>query len=136
NFIGLFTISYLKTTFYYKSSEASSREVASILFAAITNGVQIAKETIIATSVTIGARQSAPVAKKDIKNGGVTQATCTETGFTKPKYVAKYPIATEITGAIKNGTNSIAFRTTGIPNSIGSLMLKIPGPTDSLATVR
>lgn len=99
------------------------------------NGIQIKKETTIATKVTIGARQSAPVAKKDIKSGGVTQATCCETGFTKPNTVAKYPIPTEITGVKTKGINKIGFKTTGNPNRIGSLILKIPGPIDSFATV-
>ena len=91
--------------------------------------------TIIPTRVTIGARQSAPVAKNDSNNGGVTQATCCDTGATHPSTVAKYPIEIEITGASKNGMNMIGFKTIGKPNKIGSLMLKIPGPIDNLATV-
>jgi L-asparaginase/Glu-tRNA(Gln) amidotransferase subunit D len=62
-----------------------SPAAGSILFAEITNGAQIKKVTIIHTNVTIGARQSAPVARNESKNGGTTHTTDCDTGATKPK---------------------------------------------------
>ena len=43
---------------------------------------------------------------------------------------------TETTGASINGINKIGFKTIGKPNITGSLILKIPGPRDKLATAR
>ena len=87
------------------------------------------------TSVTIGALQSPAVAKKLNRNGGSTQVTDCVTGFTKPAVVAKKPIVVAAKGARKKGMNMIGFNTIGRPNITGSLMLKIPGPTPSFATV-
>ena len=92
--------------------------------------------TTIHTNVTIGARQSAPVAKNDSNIGGTTHVTCCETGATKPKYVANQPIEVATSGAIMNGINMIAFNTIGRPNITGSLILNTPGPIDNFATVR
>ena len=87
------------------------------------------------TAVTRIARQSNPVAMKALRNGGVTHGTDKTTGETKCKTVATYPIVTDTIGANKIGMKKSEFKTNGIPNITGSLILKIPGATDSLATV-
>ena len=60
--------------------------------------------------------------------GGVVQGTViAENKGTNPVARAKYVIIPERTGIPINGRAKKGFITIGVPNKIGSLMLKIPG---------
>ncbi|MNI89209.1 hypothetical protein D3C73_1465820 [compost metagenome] len=51
---------------------------------------------------------------------------------TRPTLIARYATTADIVGAAINGININGFITIGNPNSIGSFILNIPGPTASL----
>ena len=64
---------------------------------------------------------------------GVVHGTSITNNGQRPKYCTKYPKHTLTIGAKKNGIANTAFITIGIPNKIGSLMLKIPHGIANLA---
>ena len=68
-----------------------------------------------------------PVVKKPEITGGIVQVAVALVYGTIPVYVAKYAIAKLSTGTATNGIKSSTFKTIGIPNIAGSLMLKSPG---------
>ena len=83
--------------------------------------------------ITKAIKLSAPDPKNGIKNPGVVHATVYATGgIILNTMIHKYPIILHTIGDIINGTTNIGFITIGKPNTIGSLILNIPGKNDIL----
>lgn len=70
-----------------------------------------------------------PVTKKPLKIGGIVQEAAALVNGTIPDAIAEYVTTTFTIGASINGITNITFKTTGIPNMVGSLILNKPGTT-------
>jgi len=65
--------------------------------------------------------------------GGIVQGTAIPAGLaTSPVDIAIYVVITSTNGVRINGISMMGFITIGIPNVIGSFILKIPGPIANL----
>ena len=77
--------------------------------------------------------KSPPEAKKPLIKGGVVQGIITVKGSIKPTAVAIYPMIEDIIGLNTKGIIIGILNTIGSPKITGSLILKIPGNTESFA---
>lgn len=83
----------------------------------------------ISITLSTAALQSYPVAIHAPIGPGSVQGAMKLTLLTNPRIVANQAIVAKINGAKMNGIISTGFITTGVPNIIGSLILKIAGTT-------